>query len=202
MPKEPKQDKAYDAVQARLEPLVQEGVNVSPMRIGTREHGAEWSQKYVMVELADLERLFHEATQSKQVQVKRGASFPRPDFAPAAHAPAEFPRADLPRAGHSPVDRVGGDQFLAATILAGRLHVRGIPPWGPWDKARLEYRSERDIEATLDDARGDRKIRTAEELSAVMKTHANSTLSPVIWIHANLEDEVRRVWEAPTKGQR
>lgn len=201
MPKEPKQDKAYDTVKSRLEPLVQEGVNVSPMRIGTREHGAEWSQKYVMVELADLERLFREATQLKQAQSKRGASF-RPDFPPADLPRADFPRSDLPRPDHSQVDRADSDHFLAATILAGRLHVRGIPPWGPWDKARLEYRSEREIEATLDDARGDRKIRTAEELSAVMKTHANSTLSPVIWIHASLEDEVRRVWEAPTKGQR
>ncbi len=202
MPKEPKQDKAYDAVKSRLEPLVQEGVNVSPMRIGTREHGAEWSQKYVMVELGDLERLFREATQLKQVQLKRGASLPRPDLPPADLPRADFPRPDLPRPDHSHVDRAGSDHFIAATILAGRLHVRGIPPWGPWDKARLEYRVEREIEATLDDARGDRKIRTAEELSAVMKTHANSTLSPVIWIHESLEDEVRRVWEAPTKGHR
>jgi hypothetical protein len=207
MPKEPKQDKAYDAVKSRLEPLVQEGVNVSPMRIGTREHGAEWSQKYVMVELADLERLFRDATQLKQLQLKRGASLPRPDLphadpSRADLSRADLPRADIPRPDRSHVDRTGSGHFIAATILAGRLHVRGIPPWGPWDKARLEYRSEGEIEATLDDARGDRKIRTAEELSTVMKTHANSTLSPVIWIHESLEDEVRRVWEAPTKGQR
>ena len=166
-------DKAYNTVKARLEPLTKEGVNVSPMRIGTREHGAEWSKKYVMVELADLELLFKEAMQLRRAKPKK------------AKTPS-----------HS-------DRFFAATILAGRLHVRGVPPWGPWEPARLEYQAEEEIDTILNEAIGDRKVRTAEELDAVLKAPPVSTFSPTVWIHESLEDEVQQVWEAASpRGDR
>ncbi len=56
----PQDAKAYNAVKHRLTPLISEGMDVSPMRVGTREHGGVWSQTHVMVRLADLERLFSE----------------------------------------------------------------------------------------------------------------------------------------------
>jgi hypothetical protein len=170
----PEEDKAYKTVKSRLDPLVKEGVNVSPMRVGTREHGAEWSQKYVMVELADLELLFAEAMKARRSKPKKAES-----------------------GDHS-------DRFFAATIIAGRLHVRGIPPWGPWDAARLEYRSEKEIDMVLNETIGDRKVRTVEELDAVLKAPPVSTFSPTVWVQEGLEDEAQRVWEASTSpgGQR
>jgi hypothetical protein len=71
MAHESQDERTYEAVKARLDPLTREGVDVSPMRIGTREHGAEWSLKYVKVGLADLERLFNEAQQLRQLKAKR-----------------------------------------------------------------------------------------------------------------------------------
>jgi hypothetical protein len=165
-------DKAYNAVKTRLDPLLKAGVNVSPMRIGTREHGAEWSQKFVMVELADLELLFKEAMQARGSQPKKSES------------------------------RASSDRFFPATILAGRLHVRGVPPWGPWDAARLEYQTEKEIDTVLNETIGDRKVRTAAELHAVLKAPPVSTFSPTVWIHESLEGEVQTVWEASPRGQR
>jgi len=41
------------------------------------------------------------------------------------------------------------DRYFPATILGGRLHVRGIPDWGPWDPARLEWEPEEYVEVIL-----------------------------------------------------
>lgn len=58
--------KAYNAVKYRLAPLIADGMDVSPMREGTREHGGAWSKTHVMVRLADLERLFKELRQLRE----------------------------------------------------------------------------------------------------------------------------------------
>ena len=61
------------------------------------------------------------------------------------------------------------DRYFPATILGVHLHVRGIPDWGPWDPARFEWQNESFVDMILSPITGDRKIRTPEELEAVMK---------------------------------
>lgn len=63
-------ERTYEAIKARLDPLIRDGVDVSPMRTGSREHGAEWSLTYMRVNLANLERLFGEAAQLRQLKAK------------------------------------------------------------------------------------------------------------------------------------
>jgi len=41
------------------------------------------------------------------------------------------------------------DRYFPATILGGHLHVRGIPDWGPWDPARLEWQGETFVDMIL-----------------------------------------------------
>jgi hypothetical protein len=95
-------ERRYEGVKARLDPLIRDGVDVSPMRIGTREHGAEWSLKYVKVSLADLERLFSEAMQARQLKrsgtgrTQSDPAHPRPGGGPAILPPKRPGRGDGP----------------------------------------------------------------------------------------------------------
>jgi hypothetical protein len=40
------------------------------------------------------------------------------------------------------------DRYFPATIMGGHLHVRGIPDWGPWNPARLEWADEEFVRAS------------------------------------------------------
>jgi hypothetical protein len=86
------------------------------------------------------------------------------------------------------------DRYFPATILGGRLHVRRLPDWGPWNPARLEWDDEAFVDILLSTRQADRKIRTREELEAVMKEPKRAP-SREIWMHENLVDEARRLWE-------
>ncbi len=86
------------------------------------------------------------------------------------------------------------DRFFPATILGGHLHVRGIPDWGPWDSARLEWDDEVFVDILLSTRQADRKIRTREELETVMK-EPKRVPSREVWMHESLVDEARRLWE-------
>jgi hypothetical protein len=86
------------------------------------------------------------------------------------------------------------DRFFPATILGGRLHVRGIPDWGPWDPARLEWDDEAYVDILLSTRQADRKVRTREELEAVMKEPKRAP-SREVWMHESLVDDARRLWE-------
>jgi hypothetical protein len=59
-------------------------------------------------------------------------------------------------------------RFFHTTLLGGFLHVRGIPDWGPWNDARIEYTQESFVDAILRPGTGDRKVRTPEELQAAL----------------------------------
>ncbi len=85
------------------------------------------------------------------------------------------------------------DRFFAATILGGRLHLDGIPEWGPWDSARLDRFPEDQIVIVRET--GDRLVRTAEELQASIRAPTGVAPTRRIWIHESLEDEARRVLE-------
>ncbi len=54
------------------------------------------------------------------------------------------------------------DRFFSATILGGRLHVQGVPDWGPWNSNRIDRFPENQV--VIVPEVGDRMIRTREEL--------------------------------------
>lgn len=87
------------------------------------------------------------------------------------------------------------ERFFATVVVRGRLHVRGIGDSGPWDRKWLRYRTEPQIEVNFNPHNGDRKVRTLEELQAVISEAADIQVRNV-WIHENLEDEARRLWNA------
>jgi hypothetical protein len=96
------------------------------------------------------------------------------------------------------------DRFFPVTILGDRLHVRGIPDWHPWESSRLEYWPESDLDRILP-AMGDPKIRTGEELEAVMNEPPGPSPTRKLWISESLESDVQRLWEVKvrmTQGRR
>ena len=91
-------------------------------------------------------------------------------------------------------------RFFSATIVAGRLHILGLPSTGPWDFARLEWRDEAEVGTLVNPRAGDRKITTRKELQAVVTTPAIP--SRFLWIHESLVEEARRLWEGAKDGTR
>ncbi len=90
---------------------------------------------------------------------------------------------------------VPSDRYFPATILGGRLHVRGIPDRGPWNPLRLEWDDEEFVDILLSTRQADRKVRIREELEAVMKEPKNVAPTRYIWMHESLVDDARRLWE-------
>ncbi|HKV44484.1 MAG TPA: arsenate reductase ArsC [bacterium] len=89
------------------------------------------------------------------------------------------------------------DRFFAATILGGRLHVTGVPDWGPWDSSRIDRFPEEQI--VIVPETGDRLVRTREELETIIIAPTGVAPTRRIWIHGRLEDEARRIWEGMGK---
>jgi len=89
------------------------------------------------------------------------------------------------------------DRYFPATILGGRLHVRGIPDWGQWNPSHLECENEAFVDILVSTRQADRKIRTREELEAVMKEPKRAPTREV-WMHESLVDEARQLWEKMT----
>jgi hypothetical protein len=90
---------------------------------------------------------------------------------------------------------VGSEKrFFAATVLGGRLHVDGIPEWGPWEASRLHWWPEDHLDLILL-MTGDWKVGTGEELEAALKEPMRVAPTRNIRIHESLEDEARGVWE-------
>ena len=88
-------------------------------------------------------------------------------------------------------------RFFAAAVVAGRLHVRGVPDWGPWDSTKLEWAAELEIDPYLVVEAGDRKVRTLEELREIINATMAEAGTRFVWIHHSLGDEVQRLWEKP-----
>ena len=86
------------------------------------------------------------------------------------------------------------DRYFPATILGGRLHVRGLPDWGPWNLARLEWDDEAFVDILLGTRQADSKVRTREELDAIMKEPKRASTREV-WIHESLVEGAHRLWE-------
>ena len=87
------------------------------------------------------------------------------------------------------------DRFFSTTLLGGFLHVRGISDWGPWNDGRIEHTQEVFVDAILRPGTGNRKVRTREELRAVMAEPRGPAPSRTLWMHESLLDEARRLWE-------
>ncbi len=83
------------------------------------------------------------------------------------------------------------DRFFPVTLLGGRLHLRNIPQWSKWDSSKLE----RWTKAEIYPFPGDRIIKTKEELEVAMREPKGVTPVRTLWVHDDLEDEVRRLWE-------
>lgn len=86
-------------------------------------------------------------------------------------------------------------RFFAAAEYGGRLYVRGMLPGAAWNRNRLEYRIEEEIDAL--NRMDDRKARTSGELRAFTRGLSGGSSRRMIWlwIHEDLEDQVRHLWE-------
>ena len=107
---------------------------------------------------------------------------------PRAEAILELP--NTPGESVTPSDR-----YFPATILGGRLHVRGLPDRGLWNPSRLEWADEEFVDFLLSKDPVHRKARTREEIEAVMKEPRGVSPTREVWIHEPLVDEARRLWE-------
>jgi len=83
-------------------------------------------------------------------------------------------------------------RFFPSTAMGGRLYVRGVGAYGPWDSAQLPYQSE-DIVDQLVRSLSARKIHTLEELTAVVRQ--SSLPAVTVWIPEGSEDGVVEMWE-------
>jgi hypothetical protein len=91
---------------------------------------------------------------------------------------------------------ISHDHFFAASILGGRLHVRGIPEWGPWDVRRLKYQPEAYADAGLVQVAGNRKVRTEQELRDAVAARRGVAPARIVWILEGLEEVARLIWKA------
>ncbi len=89
---------------------------------------------------------------------------------------------------------VSWHRYFPATILGGHLHVRGLPDWGSWNPTKLEWADEEYVGMFVGVDPIHRKARTREELEAIMKEPRRAPTREV-WMHENLVDEARRLWE-------
>lgn len=89
------------------------------------------------------------------------------------------------------------DRFFSATIVRARLHILGLARGGPWTPGRLEWRDESEVEVLINPRAGDRKLRTKDELDAVVAGAAEPTR--FLWIHEHLVEDARRLWERPNE---
>jgi hypothetical protein len=86
-------------------------------------------------------------------------------------------------------------RFFPVTLLGGRVYVDGFSERGPWDTGRLAFQDEATVEILVTRA-GHRKVRSAEELKAVLRESEESSFAVRAWIHEGLEDFARGLWEA------
>ena len=87
------------------------------------------------------------------------------------------------------------NRFFAAIVRWGGFHVQGIADDGPWDRRRLKYSREGQIDLDFDPAAGDRKIETVIELLATMMEAMATRRTRNVWIHESLEGEAKSFWE-------
>ncbi len=87
------------------------------------------------------------------------------------------------------------DRFFSATVIAGRLHILGLALGGPWTPERLEWREESVLDSLVNRRAGDRKVASREDLEAIIEAPAGVMRTRFLWIHEDLVEEARRMWE-------
>lgn len=89
--------------------------------------------------------------------------------------------------------------FLAVTAMAGRLHLRDIGDYGPWDPTRIAYSDEQYVDLILGRIQA-RKVQTVEELDDALVASRGKPGSIDLYIHESLLSEVRQRWEEMRKA--
>ena len=82
-------------------------------------------------------------------------------------------------------------RYFPVTVLGGRLYVDGIGERGPWNTGRLPYQHEAAVELLM--ARvGHRKVRSAEELRAILRESESGLPAIRAWVHEGIEEAARQ----------
>ncbi len=91
--------------------------------------------------------------------------------------------------------RTGGmtARYFPATVMGGRLHVSSGE--GPWDSTRFDWWREDQLDLILAGGSYGEKVRTPEELEAVVRAPTGPTPTRFVWIHESLEGDARRMCE-------
>jgi hypothetical protein len=91
------------------------------------------------------------------------------------------------------------DRFFAASVMAGRLHLRDIGDYGPWDATRIGYSDERDVHLILGRIQA-WKVQTVEELDVALVASRGKPGSIDLYVHGSLLTELRQRWEKMQKA--
>jgi len=93
-------------------------------------------------------------------------------------------------------------RYFPATVKGGRLHVTGVPEWGPWDSTRLDWWAKGHLDPILRGGAYGEKVRTLEELEAALTAPMKVAPTWRIWVHESLEGDARCLWEAGTRAEK
>lgn len=86
-------------------------------------------------------------------------------------------------------------RFFFAAAVWGKLRLRDIPDWGPWNPHRVAYWDEIYLDAVSHLAVTGRKVRTAADLAAALAASREVPGIRTMWIVEDLLDDARRWWE-------
>jgi hypothetical protein len=92
-----------------------------------------------------------------------------------------------------------GGRYFPATLLNGKVYTDGFGERGPWDTGCLAFQDEATVEILVTRV-GHRKVRTAEELQAVLRESEAGLPAIRTWVSEELEQFARRLWEE-SRGQ-
>lgn len=90
-----------------------------------------------------------------------------------------------------------GNRYFPGTAMGGRLYPEGIGNWGPWDRGRLVYWTEANVDGILKMRTVDRKADTADQLTEMTRATVRPGPAVTIWIREGLEDVAQKLWEHP-----
>lgn len=71
----------------------------------------------------------------------------------------------------------------------------------PWDSSRLDWWREGELDLILPGGAYGVKVRTLEELEAVLRAPGGVAPTRRLWIHESLEADVRRLWEESSPAE-
>ncbi len=87
-----------------------------------------------------------------------------------------------------------GGKLFAATVFRGKLHIRGIAAWAPWDSTRFVYMDESALDLWLMGPTEERKVKNLSDLESEVTKSLDAERPRTLWIHESLETEVPKFW--------